>query len=300
MPGKIEIVSDADGVRLDKYVADKISDLSRVRVNELIGSGVIKVNGRIEKPSYKVKTGDRIEADVPPPPPTGLAAEDIPLEVIYEDKDLAVINKPAGLTTHPAPGHPNGTLLNALLARYPELAEGEGDRPGIVHRLDKETSGLMVAARSRKAQAVLSEQFKERQVTKAYLVLVQGRVEPKTGIIEAAIGRHPVNRKKMAVTEAGREARSQYKVIQYYKGYTLLEVRIFTGRTHQIRVHLAAIGFPVVGDATYGAASEFFKRQFVHSHKLSFRQPETGETLSFVSGLPPDLALGLARLTPIP
>jgi 23S rRNA pseudouridine1911/1915/1917 synthase len=190
--------------------------------------------------------------------------------------------------------------LNALLARYPELAEGEGDRPGIVHRLDKETSGLMVAARSRKAQAALSEQFKERQVTKSYLVLVQGRVEPKTGIIEAAIGRHPVNRKKMAVTEAGREARSQYKVIQYYKGYTLLEVRIFTGRTHQIRVHLAAIGFPAVGDDTYGAASEFFKRQFVHSHKLSFRQPETGETLSFVSELPPDLALGLARLTPIP
>jgi 23S rRNA pseudouridine1911/1915/1917 synthase len=300
MLGKIEIVSDADGVRLDKYVADKTSDLSRVRVNELIGSGVIKVNGRIEKPSYKVNPGDRIEAEIPPSPPTGLAAEDIPLEVIYEDKDLAVINKPAGLTTHPAPGHPNGTLLNALLARYPELAQGEGDRPGIVHRLDKETSGLMVAARSRKAQAALSEQFKERQVTKGYLVLVQGRVEPKTGIIEAAIGRHPLNRKKMAVTEAGREAKSQYNVIQYYKGYTLLEVRIFTGRTHQIRVHLAAIGFPVVGDATYGAASQFFPRQFVHSHKLSFKQPETGETLSFVSELPRDLALGLARLTPIP
>ena len=300
MPSKIEIISDASEVRLDKYVAEKIPDLSRMRVRELIDSGSITVNGKTAKPSYLIKTGDRIVADVPPPPPTVHVAENIPLKIIYEDDSLAVIDKPPGLTTHPAPGHPDGTLLNALLGRYPELSEGGGERPGIVHRLDKDTSGLMVVARSREIQGALSEQFKERQVTKAYLVLVRGKLEPKTGIIEAAIGRSMIDRKKMAVSETGREAKSLYRVIQHFKGYTLLEVRIFTGRTHQIRVHLAAIGFPVIGDQTYGVASEFFPRQFLHSHRLSFTHPKTGNTLSFTSELPPDLSDGLAGLTPIP
>ncbi len=300
MAGKIDLISEAIGLRLDKYVAEKTPELSRVQVRELIDGGLLKVNGKVVKPSYLIKIGDRIEAEVPPPPPNGHAAENIPLTVIYEDKDLAVIDKPPGLTTHPAPGHPDGTLLNALLARYPELAEEGGERPGIVHRLDKETSGLMVVARSRAMQAALSDQFKERQVTKAYLVLVKGKLEPKTGIIEAAIGRNPADRKKMAVSEAGREAKSQYRVIQYFKGYTFLEVQIFTGRTHQIRVHLAAIGFPVIGDETYGVMSDLVPRQFVHSHRLSFKQPNTGEMLSFTSELPADLAAGLARLKPIP
>jgi 23S rRNA pseudouridine1911/1915/1917 synthase len=284
---------------LDKYVAEKTPDLSRVQVREFIDGGLIKVNGKTVKPSYLIKIGDRIDANIPPPPSNKHAAEDIPLTVIYEDEDLAVINKPPGLTTHPAPGHPDGTLLNALLARYPELKEESGERPGIVHRLDKETSGLMVVARSRQAQAALSDQFKERQVTKTYLVLVKGKLEPRSGIIEASIGRSSIDRKKMAVSDTGREAKSQYRVIQYYKGYTLLEVRIFTGRTHQIRVHLAAIGFPVVGDDTYGASAELFPRQFVHSHQLSFKQPKTGQILSFTSDLAPDLAEGLAKLTPI-
>jgi 23S rRNA pseudouridine1911/1915/1917 synthase len=293
---KSEFIAETDGNRLDKFVTIQILGLSRVHARELIDAGLVTINDKTAKPSHLLKVGDRVVVTIPPPPPSGHVAEDIPLTVVYEDKDLAVINKPAGLTTHPAPGHPGGTLLNALLTRYPELADGGGDRPGIVHRLDKDTSGLLVVARSRQAQAALADQFKKREVTKVYLVLVKGRVEPSSGVIEAAIGRHPVNRKKMAVTESGREARSQYRVVKYFKGYTLLEVRIFTGRTHQIRVHLSAIGFPVVGDETYGIKSEIFPRQFVHAHRLSFKQPTTGLILDFTSDLPPDLANGLARL----
>jgi 23S rRNA pseudouridine1911/1915/1917 synthase len=298
----IDLVAEenAAGIRLDKFIAGQLPEMSRVRVRELIDGARVKVNNKEAKPSYPVAAGDKIVVAIAPSPSSRAVAQNIPLKVVYEDRDLAVIDKPAGLTTHPAPGHPDGTLVNALLARYPELAGGEDDRPGIVHRLDKDTSGLMVVARSRQAQAALSDQFKQREVTKVYLVLVKGRLEPKNGIIEAAIGRHPVNRKKMAVTESGREAKSQYRVIQYYKGHTLLEVRIFTGRTHQIRVHLAAIGFPVAGDETYGLKSEMFPRQFVHARRLSFKQPTTGDTLEFTSELPPDLAGGLACLTPAP
>jgi 23S rRNA pseudouridine1911/1915/1917 synthase len=297
--GLIEIIVPFknDGARLDRFIADNLPELSRVRAKELIETGQVTVDGKTaEKASQLLLQGQKVAVTVAPPQPSALAAENIPLSVVYEDKDLAVIDKPAGLTTHPAPGHPGGTLVNALLARYPELGGGDTDRPGIVHRLDKDTSGLMVVARSRSAQAALADQFKRREVTKAYLVLVKGRVEPSSGIIEAAIGRHPVSRKKMAVTEGGREARSQYRVEQYFKEYTLLEVRIFTGRTHQIRVHLAAIGYPVVGDPTYGVRSEVFPRQFVHARRLSFKQPVTGKVLEFTSELPPDLARPLSRL----
>ena len=299
MTRKIELVATVDGVRLDKFVAGSLPEISRVRARELIETDMVTVNDSPAKPSHLLKINDRVSVIMPPPLPSRHVAENIPLKIIYEDKDLAVIDKPPGLTTHPAPGHPDGTLLNALLARYPELIEGDGERPGIVHRLDKDTSGLMVVARSRQAQAALSAQFKERLVTKVYLVMVKGKVEPKSGIIEAAIGRHPVNRKKMAISETGREAKSQYLAVKYFKGYTLLEVRIFTGRTHQIRVHLAAIGFPVVGDQTYGVPSELFPRQFVHAHRLTFKQPNTGQILDFISEVPPDLAEGLKRLTPV-
>ncbi|AKG52939.1 ribosomal large subunit seudouridine synthase [Dehalogenimonas sp. WBC-2] len=292
----VDLTTDSPGVRLDKFIASQIPELSRVRVRELIDQGLVTVNKQQVKPSQLLKTGDAVTVAIPPPATSEIIAENIPLNIIYQDADLAVIDKPAGLTTHPAPGHSAGTLLNALLAYFPELAGEEGDRPGIVHRLDKDTSGLMVVARSRRSQAALSDQFKHRQVTKVYLVLVKGRVEPSNGIIEASIGRHQVNRKKMAVTENGREAKSQFHVVEYFKNYTLLEVRIFTGRTHQIRVHLAAIGYPVAGDQTYGVKSEYFPRQFVHAHRLSFTQPTTGETLSFTSELPPDLAVPLSRL----
>jgi 23S rRNA pseudouridine1911/1915/1917 synthase len=292
-----ELVADREGWRLDRYLAEKLPDRSRASLQELIREGFVTVNGRPARPASPLKPGDRVTVELPPPAPTTATAEDIPLTVIYEDEDLAVIDKPAGLTTHPAPGHPAGTLLNALLSRFPELRDSGLDRPGIVHRLDKDTSGLMVVARSRQAHARLSDQFRNREVTKIYLALVRGCVEPAEGIIEAAIGRHRTQRKKMTVSEQGREARSRFKVIRRFRNHTLLEVRIYTGRTHQIRVHLAAIGHPVIGDATYGAESADFPRQFLHAHRLGFRHPADGREMSFTSELPADLAGPLERLT---
>ena len=296
-PARQELVADREGARLDRFLADAMPDRSRVSLQELIREGLVTVNGRTARPSSPLKPGDRITIELPPPAPTAAVAEDIPLTVVYQDDDLAVIDKPAGLTTHPAPGHPAGTLLNALLSLFPELADTGLERPGIVHRLDKDTSGLIVVARSRQAHARLSDQFRNREVTKVYLALVKGRVEPAEGVIEAAIGRHRTQRKKMTVSEQGREARSRFKVIRRFQNQTLLEVKIYTGRTHQIRVHLAAIGYPVIGDATYGAPSPDFPRQFLHAHRLGFRHPATGDEMSFTSPLPPDLALPLARLT---
>jgi 23S rRNA pseudouridine1911/1915/1917 synthase len=208
-----------------------------------------------------------------------------------------VVDKPAGLTVHPAPGHPGHTLVNALLAHFPHLADvGDALRPGIVHRLDRDTSGLMLVAKNSKAQDNLAGQFKSHLVTKAYIALVRGRLTPENGVIEAAIGRHPRNRKKMAVVEGGREASTEYKVINYIGGYSLLEVRPKTGRTHQIRVHLSAIGFPVVGDKVYGVRSPFLSRQFLHASLLGFSLPSTGKYVEFKSELPADLEQALEDL----
>jgi len=220
--------------------------------------------------------------------------EAIPLNIIYEDDDLLVVDKPAGLTVHPAPGHPSHTLLNAILSHFPHLADvSDSLRPGVVHRLDKDTSGVMMVAKNSAAQADLAEQFKTHSVTKAYLVLVKGRLTPENGVIEAAIGRDPRNRKRMAVVTEGREARTEYRVIRYIGDYTLLEVRPETGRTHQIRVHLSAIGYPVVGDKVYGVKSAYLSRQFMHASRLGFNLPSSGEYVEFESALPPDLEQAL-------
>jgi 23S rRNA pseudouridine1911/1915/1917 synthase len=287
-------IADARDVRLDKYVCQQLPELSRARVQKLIADGRITVNGQPAKPGLKLSTGDRINVIIPPAPPEKPLPEAMPLNIIYEDEDLLVLDKPAGLTVHPAPGHPGHTLVNALLAHFPHLA-GVGDslRPGIVHRLDRDTSGLMLVAKNIKAQADLIGQFKSHSVTKAYLALVKGRLTPQTGIIEANIGRDPANRKKMAVVEGGREARTEYQVIRYIGGYTLLEVRPETGRTHQIRVHLGAIGFPVVGDKIYGVRSPLVPRQFLHASRLGFRLPATGKYVEFKSELPEDLEQAL-------
>jgi len=260
----------ADGeARLDKYVC---------------------ANGQKAKPGLRLNVGDKIQVNIPPTPPQELKPEAIPLKIIYEDDDLLVIDKPAGLTVHPAPGHPAHTLVNAILAHFPHLAEiGDALRPGVVHRLDKDTSGVMLVAKNSAAQANLSKQFKSHAVTKAYLALVKGRLEPEEGIIEADIGRDPRHRQRMAVVAEGKEARTDYRVIKYVGGYTLLEVRPETGRTHQIRVHLAAIGFPVVGDKVYGVKSPHLSRQFLHASRLGFRLPSTGEYIEFESALPEDL-----------
>src|SRR5206468_6022792 len=223
----------------------------------------------------------------------------IPLTIIYQDGDIIVLDKPAGLTVHPAPGHPSGTLVNALLAACPDLRGIAGTlRPGIVHRLDKDTSGLMVVAKNDRAQRALQRQLKDRDVRKTYLALVRGVPAPREGTIAAPIGRHPKNRKKMAVVADGREATTRYRVREEIAGgqYSLLEVEPVTGRTHQIRVHLAAVGHPVVGDATYGRPSAAVGRQFLHAHKLAFAMPLGGRTVEFESPLPADLREALSQL----
>jgi 23S rRNA pseudouridine1911/1915/1917 synthase len=293
MDKSYRLTADGD-TRLDKYVCARTPELSRTQVQKLIAAGNITVNGRPAKSGHRLSPGDRIDITIPPAPPSELKPEAIPLKIIYEDDDLIVVDKPAGLTVHPAPGHPEHTLVNAILAHFPHLADiGDSLRPGVVHRLDKDTSGVMLVAKNSAAQIDLARQFQSHSVTKAYLVLVKGKLTPENGIIEADIGRDPRNRKKMAVVAKGREARTEYRVIKYIGRYTLLEVMPETGRTHQIRVHLAAIGFPVVGDKVYGVKSKYLSRQFLHASRLGFKLPSTGEYVEFESALPPDLEQAL-------
>jgi 23S rRNA pseudouridine1911/1915/1917 synthase len=235
---------------------------------------------------------------VPPPRPAAVEPEALPLRIVYEDADLLVVDKPAGMTVHPAPGHSRHTLVNALLAHCGDLSGVGGVlRPGIVHRLDKDTSGLLLVAKNDRAHAGLSRQLKERTVEKRYLALVRGRIEQPEGVIEGAVGRDPRNRKRMAIVEGGRPARTAYHVREYVDGMTLVEVAPSTGRTHQIRVHFAAAGHPIVGDALYGKPSALVGRQFLHAHRLAFRHPGDGRAVEFESSLPADLAeaLRLAR-----
>lgn len=292
-----ELTVDEAGARLDRYLADHLPELSRSRIQKLIAGEHLKVNGRAVRAALRLRCGDIITLNPPPPEPSALLPEPLPLDIIYEDDDLLVLNKPAGLTVHPAPGHRAHTLVNALLAYLPEMPDtGDAARPGIVHRLDKDTSGVMVAAKNAPAHTSLMAQFRERRVTKRYLVLVRGRLAPLRGTIEAAIGRDRANRQRMAVSEKGREAVTRYEVREYLGGGTLLEVSLETGRTHQIRVHLRAIGYPVLGDATYGVPSPYLERQFVHACCLGFRLPSSGEYREFRAALPPDLERALASL----
>ena len=282
--------------RLDRYVSEQHPALSRTQAQKLIREGHVKVNGRAAKAGLKLEVGDKVTLTIPPVAPSPLLPEDIPLDIIYEDDDLLVVDKPAGLTVHPAPGHPAHTLVNAVLSHLSELST-ESLRPGIVHRLDKETSGLMLVAKNNATHMNLARQFKARTIVKAYLVLVKGHVTPQDGVIDAPIGRDSGNRKRMAVVaeSRGRAATTQYHVIRYIGDYTLLEVRPKTGRTHQIRVHLSAIGYPVVGDKTYGVKSSHLSRQFLHAFRLGFNLPSSGKYVEFESKLPPDLTQALER-----
>ena len=292
-----QLLAESSGERLDRFVALRSPEYSRSYVQKLIEEGWITVNGRLAKPALKLKTGDRIFITEPPPEPSPLTPEHILLNVHYEDSDIIVVDKPPGMTTHPAPGSRSGTLVNALLGLLPKLADSENpERPGIVHRLDKDTSGLIVVAKNRKALETLSNQFKSRRVKKVYLALVKGHVKPDRGLIDAPIGRDAVHRQKMAVTSSGRSAQTAYRVKRYLDGYTLLELRPETGRTHQIRVHLAEIGYPVVGDTVYGVRSGLVPRQFLHAYKLTFRLPSTGEQVTFTTRLPDDLKTALEKI----
>ena len=283
------------GVRLDKYVAEKFPDLSRTQAQRLVDNGYVTVNDRVAKAGVKLDAGDRVSITLPSPPPSPLLPEAMPLNIIYEDSDLLVIDKPAGLAVHPAPGHPSHTLVNALLSHLPDLPESDSLRPGVVHRLDKDASGVMVVAKNSPAQLDLISQFKAHSVVKAYVVLVKGRLTADDGVIEAPIGRDHRNRKRMAVVAEGegREARTHYHVVKHIENYTLLEVRPETGRTHQIRVHLSAIGYPVAGDKVYGVRSAQLPRLFLHACRLGFKLPSTGEYREFTSNLPPDLEQAL-------
>ncbi len=293
---KLQFNPPISGTRLDKYLTQVLPQFSRSYLQNLIEQGHILVNGYKTKASQKLNETDRITIELPPPPTYPLV-EPIPLSIIYEDKDVLVVDKPAGLTVHPAPGHPNHTLVNAILAHCPSLVTSNDlIRPGIVHRLDKDTSGLMVIAKNDFAKVHLINQFKDRTVTKEYLVLVKGRLFPEQGIIEAPIGRDPSNRKRMAIVKTGKEASTRYHVKEYSNNYTLLEVTPKTGRTHQIRVHLSAIGYPIVGDPVYGTKSAYTKRQFVHAHRLGFHLPSTNQYREFTCPLPIDLKQTLASL----
>jgi 23S rRNA pseudouridine1911/1915/1917 synthase len=301
----LDLAVDRPGERLDVFLARRVEGLSRSQARRLIDEGLVTVDGRVERPSHRLASGARVAATLPPAEEVRPAAEPIPLTVIYQDEDVIVVDKPAGLTVHPAPGHPSGTLVNALLAIAPELAAArETMRPGIVHRLDRDTSGLLVVARSERARASLIRQLKEREVHKTYLALVQGVPQPPQGTIEAAIGRHPRNRKKMAVVAGGREAETRYRVREVLDSpsppkagsFALLEVEPVTGRTHQVRVHLAAIGHPVVGDGVYGRRSPLVGRQFLHAWRLAFELPSSGRLVEFESPLAADLRAALKEI----
>ncbi len=298
------VTPDGAGKRLDAWLSTLAADLSRARIQALIQEGHILLNAKPVKPSHKLASGQAISLCVPPPVDVELKPEDIPLDVLFEDSDLIVINKPAGLVVHPAAGHASGTLVNALLAHCPDLAGIGGEkRPGIVHRLDRDTTGVMVVAKNETAMRSLVNQFRHRQVTKEYLALVWGHLNPPSGRAETLIGRNPNDRKKMCTEpHVGRPAVTLYETAETFKAASLVRVRIETGRTHQIRVHMAYLGHSIVGDPQYGRPRRDAlpvpvpPRQMLHAARLAFTHPTTGRSLAFDAPLPADMQALLAAL----
>lgn len=294
----VVVDEESAGHRLDVFLTQQIDGVSRARIQGLIEQGTVSLNGAPARSSARIATGDVVgwPQVLPPSTPTALEPEDIPLDIVYEDTDVVVLDKPAGIVVHPATGHSTGTLVHALLARYPELRAEGGERPGIVHRLDKDTSGLMLVARNDRSMRHLQDELRDRRVTKEYVALCCGTLGPSTGHIEAPIGRHPRNPLKMAVVSNGRYALTEYETLATGDAHTLLRVRLHTGRTHQIRVHLSAIHHPLAGDALYGACTApGLSRQFLHSAHLALRMPG-GEQGEWHSPLPPDLREALVAV----
>ncbi len=300
----ITLTVGESSTRLDRFVVEALPELTRALVQRLIDDGAVTVNNKPRKASYKIRPGDALVVHIPLPPPAGAQAESIPLDIVYEDADLIVIHKPAGMVVHPAAGHASGTLVNAVLAHSPELRDvGEENRSGIVHRLDRDTSGLIIVAKTGAAHENLQRQFKSRSVAKVYVALVEGHLAPPQGLIDVPIGRDKTQRKRMATTRDGRPSRTAFKAVEFFdKGaqhYTLVEVRPQTGRTHQIRVHLAWLKFPVVGDTVYGRRRKTtlpLQRHFLHALSLTFRLPSSGQEVTFTAPLPSDLAAVLELL----
>jgi 23S rRNA pseudouridine1911/1915/1917 synthase len=298
------IDSHEAGSRLDAYLAAQIEHWSRARLQRLIEAEDVLVNGKPSKPSYKLRENDELEVELTAPPTASFTPEPIPIEVVYEDETLVVVNKPAGIVVHPAAGIHSGTLANALAFHFQQLPDsGAGLRPGIVHRLDRDTSGLLVVAKTDAALEHLSDQFRDRTVFKSYVALVHGRMNVESGKIDQPLARDPANRTRMAVVRGGRSALSLFRVRQRFERFTLLDVELKTGRTHQIRVHLAWLKHPVVGDETYGGGRDNtiqdarlrahvrnLGRHFLHAEKLAFTHPQTGKRVEFNSPLPPELA----------
>src|ERR1051326_8509700 len=305
-----QVAAEDAGVRIDSYLATRIAGWSRARLQRLIETEDVLVNGKPAKPSYKLREHDELEIELVAPSTTSFVPEPIPIDIVYEDETLVVVNKPAGLVVHPAAGIHSGTLANALAYHFEQLpGSGAGVRPGIVHRLDRDTSGLLVVAKTEAALENLSDQFRDRTVFKSYVALVHGRLQTDSGRIEQPLARDPANRTRMAVVRGGRSALSLYRVRQRFDRFTLLDVELKTGSTHHIRVHLAWLKHPVVGDETYGAGRDNtiqdaklravvrnLGRHFLHAEKLAFTHPETGQRVEFNSPLPPKLAGLLTEL----
>ena len=287
---ELEITAEENGTRLDSYLAEELEGISRSYLQKLIGEGLILVNQKTVKANYKVKTGDTLLVQIPEAAPVDIQPEPMDLDIVYEDSDLLIVNKPVGLGVHPAHGHYSGTLVNGLLAHCTDLSGINGKmRPGIVHRIDKDTSGLLMIAKNDLAHQHLAEQLKAHSIKRAYYALVQGVISEPAGLVDAPIGRHEIDRKKMAVTfKNSKEARTHYYVKERFAKNTFIECRLETGRTHQIRVHMAYLGHPLVGDPLYGTRKNNldFPGQALHAYALGFVHPRTGEELYFEAPIP--------------
>jgi 23S rRNA pseudouridine1911/1915/1917 synthase len=290
MDDKFRFLSDKDDVRIDVYLADLLS-LPRTRIKILIEGGHVRVDDKPTKPSFKLKTDQVIEGEIPKEEPSTLLAEDIPISILFEDDYVLVIDKPKDMVVHPSLGHRQGTLVNAILNHIQHEEHGDDNRPGVVHRLDKGTTGVIIIAKDLKSQEELSRQFHERTIEKVYRAVVEGAVRDLEGIIEGDLGRHPVDRKRMAFVErGGRPSLSRYKVLKRLKGFTFVEIYPKTGRTHQIRVHLNYIGHPIVGDDLYGRqAKRLADRPLLHALRISFEHPRTGVRMTVEAPQPADM-----------
>ena len=293
-------IEEEVGGRIDKYLANELKDYTRSFIQKQIEQDGVKVNHKVVNSKYKLKLGDEVELTIPDPVDVDIIPENIPIEIVYEDADVMVINKPQDMVVHPAPGNYTGTLVNALLYHCKDQLSGiNGEiRPGIVHRIDKDTSGLLMIAKNDKAHLGLSEMLKTHDITRKYHAIVHGNFKEETGTINLPIGRSPQDRKKMAIVQGGREARTDYRVIEQFKNYAHVELTLHTGRTHQIRVHMKAIGHPLLGDPVYGPSKSLFglDKQMLHAKVLGFKQPITGQDLYFETELPAYFTAVIDRL----
>ena len=294
---KLQVSNEDQGTRLDKYVAEKIDHLSRSKVLRLIQNSFVLIDDKKVNPSYKVNTGEVVEINLPDQTSANLTPWQLELDIVFEDESILIVNKPAGIAVHPAPGHRDKTITNALINHDLGISKvGLNSRPGIIHRLDMETSGLLVTAKNEIAHRKISQQFAERLVKKVYFALVKGIPQNPQAIIDAPIGRSPFNRQQMDIISTGKTALTQYELVERYTSHSLLKVLPQTGRTHQIRVHLKSIGHSVVGDKIYGQPEPALNRQFLHASSLSFTHPDSGKLVNFDSDLPVQLSQHINRL----